>query len=113
VYVADAGNGRVQRLTHEGAHDRSYSWTQVGDPPDLDVVGLEPHLAALDDGRIVVSLSLLGELRVLEPESGAWSVWSVGRPALLEPVGLAADGRGGLWVADRALNRVARIRLEE
>jgi DNA-binding beta-propeller fold protein YncE len=113
VYVADAGNGRVQRFTPRGVFDRAYAWAQPGDPANVDTVGLEPQLALLDDGRIAVSLSVLGEVRVLEPGSGQWSVWLVSRPGVQEPLGLAADGQGGLWIADRAAQRIVRIRQEK
>jgi len=72
-----------------------------------------PHGLAVDAAVFAFADSGSGTVHVIEKEKRRYrAIAAVGDTALACPVGLAADGRGGLFVADSALARVFRMSSE-
>ncbi len=93
LLIADAWNGRIQRLTPDAGAPTSFvtGWTS------RDVLA-KPYLAVLSDGRIVASDPVKGVLMLWDAEGrplGSWKPESDGMPA-----GVAALGDGGFVFSD-------------
>lgn len=105
VYVADAGNGRVQAYNHQGAFLFSFGPT-VG-PHALK----EPADVAWDpEGFLYVLDRKLKLVLKCVPSGGfqkAWGGEGEGVENLDDPAALAYDGRRYLYVLDRGRSRVA------
>jgi sugar lactone lactonase YvrE len=115
IFVADAGNGRVQRFSGEGQYLESL-------PVDASATPEEPR-RAFDDGRdgasvqgsgrpIAVASSSADKTFVIEGRRGAVLTWddrrrpqqligAFGGGRLTAPVALALQGTRRLYVADR------------
>jgi tripartite motif-containing protein 71 len=109
IYVADAGNGRIQKF----GPDRDFlaSWPIQGIvDSELLVTGRGnrsgaggqpscPAGIAVDrEGRVVVSDRLAGEVKVFDSD-GRPLVTAATENAMM-PEGVAVDGAGNIWVAD-------------
>jgi DNA-binding beta-propeller fold protein YncE len=98
VYVADTGNDRVAVFTEAGVPLPSIE--PVSSPQDV-IVG--------EDGNLYVGVVSGGEGQVdVLSKAGVLlrSFGESGPGALTAPVALAADGAGGIYVADRAAQQV-------
>lgn len=105
VYVADAGNGRVQAYSHQGVF--LFSFGPVVGPHELK----EPAAVAWDgEGFVYVLDRKLKKVLKCEPSGGfrqAWGGEGDGVENFGDPVALAYDGRRYLYVLDRGRRRVA------
>ncbi|MCG3199385.1 MAG: Virginiamycin B lyase [bacterium] len=108
IFVADTGNGRIQRFSSRGAFEAQW---RVLQPEPHEVVGMEPNLEILPDGRLVAGYSLSGVIWVIDTEKSTVQVHRVVNPAIPQPTGLAALAAGGLWVSSRSTGQVARVRV--
>jgi DNA-binding beta-propeller fold protein YncE len=116
IYVADAGNGRIQKF----APDRAFltSWPSLGivdsqvlvtargnrsapKPQDLCPVSI----AVDSQGRVYVSDQDAGVISVFDPDGHALATLAV---EWMRPEGVALDGAGNIWVAD-VLGRVLQF----
>jgi DNA-binding beta-propeller fold protein YncE len=108
IYVADTGNGRIQRFSGRGEFDKEWLTFR---PLENEVVGMEPHLEVLPDGRLVTTASTIGTVWVIDPEKMAAKVLRISSPRFLQPLGIASDGAGGFWVSSRSGSAVGRVRI--
>ena len=104
VYVADAGNRRIDAFSPDGGF-----LFAIG--PALDFELKEPSAVVWDnEGFLYFSDRSLKRIFKCEP-SGAliasWGEEGSGPGQLREPVAMAYDGNGYLYVLDAALNKVA------
>ncbi len=93
VYVADYGNGRVQRFTHTGVYLGEWSVAE----------GLPNGIAIDAAGTLYVTCDGNGTVQVFTAEGVPRSTWSsalgpAGR--LSYPAGTALDARGPAFIAD-------------
>jgi sugar lactone lactonase YvrE len=92
IYVADAGNQRVQKF----GPDRAFltSWGSSGTADDQFLC---PAAVAVDgQGRVYVADQGWGKIKVFTSD-GVWlATWS----GLVAPMGIAIAGDGSIWVAD-------------
>jgi DNA-binding beta-propeller fold protein YncE len=114
LYVADGGNGRIQRFTHEG---RFIETVVVPAEPEAF---LGRRVDEVERGRpLAVAAASSGELYVAEALRGVVLLWDDrrtleriigtagdGRGALRRPVALALAADGRLLVADAGQNAV-------
>jgi DNA-binding beta-propeller fold protein YncE len=116
IYVADAGNGRIQKF----GPDRAFlaSWPREGgvDDPILatgrgirgDPNRQPPCFAALAvdaRGRVYASERTAGTIEVFDAEGRPLATGTV---ESMRPEGVTLDGDGNLWVADN-LNRILKF----
>ena len=104
LYIDDAVNGRVLESTTSG------SATLLGTIP---VTASAPFsaIAIAGDGTLYISSPNTASIYKIPP-SGSPSVISTPGVTLLQPVGLALDGYGYLYVADAGANSIVRIDTE-
>ncbi len=107
VIVADTGNGRIQRFNDKGEFDKEFL---TFPPMENDVVGMEPHVDVLTDGRLVTSVSSTGTVWIIDPSRMTASVFRVQYQNFLQPLGVASDGEGGFWVSSRNSSAISRIK---
>lgn len=120
LYVAERGNGRVQRITNTGVS--VLTWGEYrSEPNTAQGYFNEPIGVAADaDGYVYVvdkSNNRIQKFRVVPNGSGGWLVqkhgmWgSTGSGAgqLNRPYGIALDAAGTLWVAEGDNSRVQRF----
>jgi DNA-binding beta-propeller fold protein YncE len=92
IYVADAGNQRVQKF----GPDRAFitNWGSAGTADDQFLC---PAAIAVDrEGRVYVADQGWGKIKVFTSD-GVWlATWS----GLTAPIGLAVAGDDSIWVAD-------------
>lgn len=112
LFVADMGNGRIQRFSRDGELIESVD-VPVGDPQTLG-------RADESEGRVqAVAVGPGGALYAIESERGAVLRWEGDRRlsrlvgpaedrdgALIEPVDIAVSGDGFVFVADQARGAV-------
>lgn len=101
VYVADAGNGRVQVFSAEG--DFLAAWTQAAEPlrEPFDVaVGPDGRVYVLDSARQVIAR--------YSPE-GNFEKEFGGELAMYGPRGIGVDLAGSIYVADTGGSRVLKL----
>jgi sugar lactone lactonase YvrE len=99
LLVADAWNGRVQKLTAEAQPVSSYpaGWTS------RDVLS-KPYITVLSDGRVIVSVPESGTLVLYSATGTRIGQW---QPLVNSmPVGLAATTNGGFVFSDIRRNEV-------
>jgi DNA-binding beta-propeller fold protein YncE len=117
IYVADAGNGRIQKF----GPDRTFltSWPSEGRVVDsqllitgrgsqgvVDRPPLCPGAIAVDgQGRVVVSDWGTGKIEVFDPGGRPLAT---GTETSMRPAGVALDSAGTIWVADNG-NRVLQF----
>jgi DNA-binding beta-propeller fold protein YncE len=117
IYVADAGNGRIQKF----APDRTFltSWLSEGRIVDsqllvtgrgtqgvVDRPPLCPGAIAVDgQGRVVVSDRGASKIEVFDPGGRPLAT---GTETSMRPEGVALDSAGTIWVADNG-NRVLQF----
>jgi sugar lactone lactonase YvrE len=120
IFVADAGNGRIQKFRP----DRTFltSWPSEGSVVDSQwlitgrgnqgVANRPPHcpvaIAVNGQGRVVVSDRDAGKIEVFDPEGRPLAT---GTATSMQPEGVALDGDGNIWVADNG-NRVLKFSSE-
>ncbi len=112
LFVADLGNGRIQRFSRDGEFIESIA-VPVGDPGVVlggDVAEGRPLAVAVGPGGALYAVE--GERRVvLRWESDRRLSRLLGLPedgggALIEPVDIVVSGKGTVFVADRQRNAV-------
>lgn len=99
VFVADAGNNRVQRFTAAGAFEGAFS-DGLATPQGVDAGG---------DGTLFVADSGNDRVRLLDPFGGflgGWGMSGSGQGEFDLPRGIAADCAGRVFVTDAFNNRV-------
>lgn len=104
LYVCDTGNERIQIFRPNGSVKDAIlvpGWS-------ADKVGMEPFIDLLPDGRIVVSLSKKKMFRVYQPDGQSAVNYTIDNG---EPIGVAVDGEGRLWVGDRIRNQIFRVKV--
>jgi DNA-binding beta-propeller fold protein YncE len=108
IYVADAGNGRIQKFGPDRTFLRSWRSDGRGGDPVLgrghgteggaDGPSLCPVAVAVDpQGRVFVSERQLGTIQVFTPDGRPLATLTTD---LMRPEGIALDAGGHLWVAD-------------
>jgi sugar lactone lactonase YvrE len=101
IYVADAGNHRIQKF----APDRSFltSWGRAGFADDQFQC---PAAVAVDgQGHVYVSDQGWGKIKVFASD-GTWlATWT----GATSPFGLATDAAGNVWVADYGAGHVIQF----
>ena len=106
LWVADAGNDRVQRLGLDGAPLASYGATGAGLGQLRD-----PRAVAVDPGgRVLVADTGNDRVVRLDPASATWSVIDTPGRALTRPAGVAAAADGTVYVADTGADRILSVR---
>lgn len=108
VYVADTGNGRIQRFNAHGVFETQFLTFQ---PLQAEIVGMEPHLDILPDGRLVTTVSSTGTVWIVDTEKKSVEVYRVRYPNFQQPLGVVSDGGGGFWVSSRNSAAVSHVRL--
>jgi DNA-binding beta-propeller fold protein YncE len=119
IYVADAGNGRIQKF----APDRTFlaSWPSEG-AVEVDSQFLDPGRGnRVSTGRprrcpVAVAIDPQGRVVVSDQDGGEILVFDAGgRPLVtatrerMRPEGVAVDGDGNIWVAGTVANRVLKF----
>lgn len=126
VYVADEGNHRIRRIDPDGTIRTVAGTGQAGYSGDGGLAGSAhlnlPSGVALDaHGRLLIADSGNGRIRRLESDgtistvagNGGRAAADDGGPgpqsALLLPVDVGCDDRGGMFIADADAHRVYRL----
>lgn len=101
VYVADAGNGRVQFFLPDGTFLGEWSAARepLGEPFDI---------AVAEDGRVYVLDSRRQVIARYAPD-GTFEVEFGAELGLYGPRGLGIDAQGNLYVADTGSSRVLKL----
>jgi DNA-binding beta-propeller fold protein YncE len=102
LYIADAGNNRIQELTVDGTP--LATWDALHAPAGI----------ALDRaGNLYVADTNADRIVELAPDGtplGSWGAWGSGLGQLWQPLGVAVDqATGYIYVADTLNNRLVRI----
>lgn len=108
VYVVDTGNGRIQRFSAAGQYETQFLTFQ---PMQAEIVGMEPHVDVLPDGKLVTTVSSTGTVWVVDTVKMAAAVYKVRYPNFQQPLGVVSDGGGGFWVSSRNSAAVAHVRV--
>ncbi|HET8625811.1 MAG TPA: tetratricopeptide repeat protein, partial [Thermomicrobiales bacterium] len=102
LYVADAGNDRIQQLSPTG--EPLAQWGSAGAGPGQFA---EPAALALDaGGDVYVADTDNGRVQKLSPAGAPLAVWAHRRPSAADPdtyvapAGVAVGGRGDVYVLD-------------
>ncbi len=106
VYVADTGNGRIQRFSSDGTYIEEYF---VYLPSPNETVAIEPNLTVLPDGRrLAMTWSTMGTFAILDPQDRrAWPWTLEGGPA--EPVGIVVTSNWSIFVTDRRSSLILEL----
>jgi outer membrane protein assembly factor BamB len=110
IWVGDFGNARVQQFTSDGEYLTQWSGGELEDErlkgPGVAVADADGWLYVADTvGHKVVVRSPAGELAAIVGEQGT-------EPGQFgDPVGIALDGAGGIYVSDASLGRVQKFML--
>lgn len=110
LWVVDAENGRIEKLSASGAFLAAYGTKGSG-----NLQFQRPFGIAINPTTGNVYVGDYGNNRVEElNSSGAYvtSFGTTGSGALLEPMGVTIDAAGNVWVADRGHNRVVEFNAE-
>ncbi len=110
LWVVDAANGRIQKLSSSGTFLVAYGTKGSG-----NLQFQRPFGIAINPSTGNIYVGDYGNNRVEElSSSGAYvtSFGTTGPGALLEPMGVAIDASGNVWVADRGHNRVVEFSAE-
>lgn len=120
LFVADAGNARIQRLSTDGRYIETVP-VPLGDPeqvrPDRPRAPVDPADPAERGRPVAVAVGTAGALYAVEAERGVVLRWDTGRRltrrlgadgpgALAEPVDLVVTGDGTVFVADAGRDAV-------
>lgn len=108
LFVADAGNGRIQKLDANGAFIEEYQTLKINDP---EVSALEPHLALLPDGRLAYSFSREDAVWIIDAGRFQAKKYTITPPRLRGPTALAVSPMGSLWAAGRDSGTIAEVRV--
>ncbi|MBI2962906.1 MAG: hypothetical protein HYY35_04065, partial [Deltaproteobacteria bacterium] len=102
LYVADFGNGRIQRIDRDGRAVAAF-----GSPGAALGQFREPCGVAVDrDGSVYVADTWNHRIQKLSAAGVPLAVWAAG---FYGPRGIALDRRGRVWVADTGNHRVVRL----
>ena len=129
LYIADAGNHRVRRIDADGvistiAGNGDEAWYGDGGPAVEAAIDYPAAVAIDREGALYVADARPGVVRVVRPGgaidlfagSGVAGVLGDGGPAtsanLSEPIGLAVDASGTVYVSDRGNRRVRSVSRE-
>jgi uncharacterized protein (TIGR03663 family) len=114
VYVADTWNQRIQAFRK----DETGEYLPVG---LWDITGWfgqslynKPYMTVGSDGNLYVTDPELSRILVFTPGGEVLRYWGdadSGAEIIGQPIGIASDGRGGLWVVDGEGNRLLHYTL--
>ena len=111
LYVADAGNHRIQKFTADGRYAAS-----IGRGEGLfvspDKLSTPRGVAIAPDGSIYASDELYRRVQHYAADGrflGSFGAFGSGPGQFQAPVGVAVSADGSIWVADRELSTVQRF----
>ncbi|HEX4466960.1 MAG TPA: SMP-30/gluconolactonase/LRE family protein [Solirubrobacteraceae bacterium] len=110
LWVADKGNGRIQKFSASGTFIASYGTKGAGNLQFNEPWGVAINAAT---GNVYVSDDLNNRVQELS-SSGAYvrSFGTTGAGTLHEPAGLAIDSSGDVWVSDGGDGRIVEFSAE-
>jgi uncharacterized protein (TIGR03663 family) len=111
VYVADAGNARIQKFDAEYKFREEYPIEEWASRSPLN----KPHLDDLPDGRLLATDAVNGRLLLIGTDGAVQARLStVATIPLFFPAGVAFDAeRGFVWVSDSAASHIRRFPLSD
>ena len=108
IVIADAGNARVQTLDPSGRPLREFPVPGWGGGDAQD----KPYLRVLRDGRIALSLPLLGEVRIYSAEGTPLAAIAPADDPIRLPYGILERPDGKLWIVEGGAARVRLFDIE-
>jgi uncharacterized protein (TIGR03663 family) len=110
VWIADTGNRRLQRFDARLNHVSTYNLDQW---EDIDV-NTRPYLAALPDGRLLVTDATHSQVLLLDEDGTViGSASQVDETVLVSPRGIAYDEMGLVYVTEPLTGQVIRFLLAD
>ncbi len=126
LYIADAGNRRIRRITPDGiittfAGTGSYGYSGDGGPATAAQLASMEGLAIGPDGSLYIADSDYGRIRRITPDgiittfagTGSYSYSGDGGPATAaafrSPADVAVGPDGSVYIADRYNQRIRRV----
>ncbi|WP_084783871.1 S-layer homology domain-containing protein [Paenibacillus sp. FJAT-26967] len=112
IYVADADNNRIQKLTAATGIWTSWGKSDGKYGSELGEFDTPKGLAADSDGNLYVADIGNHRIQKLTAATGTWSAWGTNGSGLGEfkyPNGVAVDRDGNVYVADSQNNRIQKL----
>jgi RHS repeat-associated protein len=106
VWVADTGNNRVQEFSSTGTFLAQFAISEYAHGITIDAAGhvwVACGSATFELGEKVVEYSSTGTVITSFGSKGT------GPGQFKRPTGIAVDGKGNVWIADRGNNRVQKL----